>query len=202
MLPGVLEQRKSHGPETAAVNPRRKSMVIVDKQSPDPPPPSKCCSWFNAMDCVNVNLLNLLLAKTCYKLGRGSNSALQGLKFSVASPGYWLIWPVRWAWSCLVIAFKEDNHMLVEDDFLLTLYTYCFSSCICKAGSGNGDSHLSILGPFSCWLSSMTSKPVHSEVDFRFTQLFSQVNRMSSVNYLNVELSISFCPSPGNIFAS
>ncbi|KAH9540197.1 hypothetical protein CY35_15G098700 [Sphagnum magellanicum] len=40
----VLEQRKSHGPETAAVNPRRKSMVIVDKQSPDPPPPSKCCS--------------------------------------------------------------------------------------------------------------------------------------------------------------
>ncbi|CAK9207234.1 unnamed protein product [Sphagnum jensenii] len=40
----VLEQRKSHGPETATVNPRRRSVVIVDKQSPDPPPPSKCCS--------------------------------------------------------------------------------------------------------------------------------------------------------------
>jgi Ras-related protein Rab-21 len=40
----VLEQRKSHGPETVTVNPRRKSVVIVDKQSPDPSPPSKCCS--------------------------------------------------------------------------------------------------------------------------------------------------------------
>lgn len=41
---GVLEQRKSLGPELATADARRKSVIIVDKQPTDSPAASKCCS--------------------------------------------------------------------------------------------------------------------------------------------------------------
>jgi hypothetical protein len=41
---GVLEKRKSLGPEPATADARRKSVIIVDKQPTDSPAASKCCS--------------------------------------------------------------------------------------------------------------------------------------------------------------
>lgn len=70
---GVLEQRKSLGPEPATADARRKSVIIVDKQPTDSPAASKCCSWFDhPMDvctCQSAHFLPLLsiVAQICYK---------------------------------------------------------------------------------------------------------------------------------------
>jgi hypothetical protein len=85
--------------------------------------------------------------------------------------------------------------MLVEDGFLL--YIVLFSQITYKWQS-NSNCHLSIFGSLPCCLPSMTSKPVHSEVDFRLTQMFSQLN--SQMNDLIAEKNTSFGPSPGNYF--
>lgn len=70
---GVLEQRKSLGPEPATADARRKSVIIIDKQPTDSPAASKCCSWFDhQMDvctCQSAHFLPLLsiVAQICYK---------------------------------------------------------------------------------------------------------------------------------------
>ncbi len=43
-MTGVLEKRKSLGPELGTADARRKSVIIIDKQPTDSPAASKCCS--------------------------------------------------------------------------------------------------------------------------------------------------------------